>query len=484
MEFKDRLRQAMEAAEMTQTACHWPPGVGQPTVSQWARGQRTPDSETVKTIARELRATPEWLLEGLGQPPSQARRKSLDDVRRLVRWVARRAPRDGGRDLGNANQFTIRASIVNLIREAIQNALDEALGVGAVKMKFRLLSLRGEAKTRFLEAMQWDELRRHVEATVAQANNQQVAGGFQEALDAATAGELLVLQIVDENTRGLTGPAERDGNFAALTRDNLFSHKENESAGLVRPRQGNAIRRVGVRHDSFSATFQSPRPKRARLRAGSSREQNSSTTSTRTERSAQDPSGSGQIEPERPVSYWAGDRNELVRDLQMTRDGASSGTTIAIVGFRDLDADRPRPPREIVEDIATAAETNFWPAIEAGDLEIRVEYVEIEDPALAPQPEVDLLVSPGSAPSVLPLVDAYRKHKQSEVDELLIDGGDVVATTAELHVPARRTGDDPAYGVHPRGTRSRATRDAGGDRRSCGAVAPARGADAGREHGR
>src|SRR5204862_3964936 len=101
---------------------------------------------------------------------------------------------------------------------------------------------------------------------------------------------------------------------------------------------------------------------------------------------------------------------------------------IAIVGMRDLDADRPRPPREIVEDMADAAERDFWPAVQAGELEVRVQYFEIEDPDTDPDPEFDRLVDPAKSRAVGPHVAALAAHMAGETDELLIDDGDVVAT--------------------------------------------------------
>jgi RNA polymerase primary sigma factor len=148
-------------------------------------------------------------------------------------------------------------------------------------------------------------------------------------------------------------------------------------------------------------------------------------------------------EPDMPVSYWAdGDRDALLRDLHMVRQAGDTGTTIAVVGMRDLDADRPRPPREIVAQMADAAERHFWPAIEAGQLEVRVQYLEVEDPDVENVPELDRLVDPGTSRVVGPFVAALRAYRAGETEEVLVDDGDVVATRVPLEVPARRLGED------------------------------------------
>jgi transcriptional regulator with XRE-family HTH domain len=445
MTFAERLRAAMDGADVNQTQLASRLGIRQSTISQWANEQRTPDDELSSRLARELGASPEWLLEGRGAPPTSTRRRSLARILGLVRWVARAAHPDGGRDGGNANQFTIRASLRALVREAIQNSIDEALGrtVGPVRIRFRLLSLRGEAKSRFLTAMQWDQLRPHVEASVAQAQDQQIAGGLQEALDVADSGELLVLQIADANTRGLIGPENGRGNFAALTRDNLFSEKMSESAGGSYG-LGKAMQFAASAFGTVLFLSDTSEPEEA---TGNSRGRFFARSELVYHEHEDGEKCAGPLwlglEPEerKPISYWAdGTGDALIRDLQMTREETTSGTTIAVVGLRDLDADTPRPPRAIVEQIAADVERDFWPALENGDLEVRVEYIEIDDPDAPATPEIDVQVTPGSSPDIAPLVAAYRAYRAGEIVESLIDDGDVVAVSAALNVPARRTG--------------------------------------------
>jgi transcriptional regulator with XRE-family HTH domain len=450
MEFNDRLRAMLSTREWNQKRLADELGSPASTVSQWINGQRTPEGEQLRRVADLLGVDPQWLRGGEGPEPRDLRRRARSMARELVKWIARRAPVDGGRDGGNANQFTIRASIANLVREAIQNAVDEWLGHphGPVRVRFRLLSLRGEAKRRYLEAMQWEEqLRPHVEACVEQSGDQQVAGGLEEALRMADTGELLILQISDSNTRGLIGPETDEGNFAALTRDNLFSEKNSEKAGGSYG-LGKAMQYAASAFGCviFSSDLSDPEPETGnthgrlfaraelvyhRLDGG---ERFSGPMWLGREREGAD----GE-----PISYWAEDeRDALLRDLHMVRSAGDTGTTIAIVGMRDLDADRPRPPREMVEEMANAAERSFWPAIEAGELEVRVQYVEIDDPDDTREPEFDQLVDPAQSRAVGPYVAAVRAHRIGETDEMLIGDGDVVCSHVPLNIPARRMGDD------------------------------------------
>jgi RNA polymerase primary sigma factor len=411
-------------------------------------GQRTPDGEQLWRLAELLGVDSAWLRDGAGAEPADLRRQARLQARDAVGWIPRLAPIDGGRDGGNANQFTIKATIDNLVREAIQNADDESMGDlhGPVAVRFRLLSLRGEAKRRFLEAMQWEQLDRHVQACIEQSANQQVAGGLQEARDMANSGELLVLQISDRNTRGLIGPETGRGNFAALTRDNLFSEKNSETAGgsygLGKAMQYAASAFACV---LFSSELSEPEPAtgnthgrffaRAELVYHEIGDQRYS-----------GPVWLGRAEDGdsgRPVSYWGdGERDALLRDLHMVRRAGDTGTTIAIVGLRDLDADRRRPPWEIVGQMADAAERNFWPAIAAGRLEVQVQYIEVDDPDAEYQPKLDRLVDPANSRVVGPYLAALRAWRDGTTDELLVDDGDVVGARVPLSIPARKAGKE------------------------------------------
>jgi RNA polymerase primary sigma factor len=417
------------------------------TVSQWVKNQRTPQGAQLEALATLLEVEGTWLLKGEGPEPAELRSQARARAREAVSWVARRAPVDGGRDGGNANQFTIRPGLGNLVRETIQNSVDEWLGNphGPVRVRFRLLSLRGEAKSRFLEAMRWDELGRHVDACVEQAGDQQVAGGLEEALNVAATGELLVLQIDDSNTRGLIGPETGEGNFAALTRDNLFSEKNSDVAGGSYG-LGKAMQYAASAFGCvlFCSNLSEPDPDSGRAHGRFFARAELVYHELSADERYSGPMWLGrELQPDQPTSYWASaEQDALLGDLHMDRPGHETGTTISIVGMRDLDADRPRPPRELVEQLAEEAERHFWPAIEARELEVRVQYLELTDPDSSAEPELDNLVDPGQSRAVGPHVRALRAHRAGETDELLIDEGDVVSAEVPLIIPARRTGED------------------------------------------
>jgi transcriptional regulator with XRE-family HTH domain len=450
MAFKERLQAALRGKDLKQSQLAKAVGVSPSLASMWLKGSRTPDDEAIERLAEVLDADANWLLTGRGREPRGTRKRALEAVFEKVDWRPRAGFADGGRDGGNANQFAVGSSFRDLVRESIQNSGDERLDqVQPVSARFRLLSLRGEAKSRYLEAMRWPDLRPHFKACAEQRGDEQAAGGFSEALEIADSGELTVLQIIDSGTRGLTGPETGDGNFAALTRDSLYSHKNKEGAagsyGLGKATQyaASAFGTVLCLSDLAEPEPETDNTKgrffgRAELVWHQLDEDGETQAFAGPAWLGELGGDNGKI----PVSHWVGAGNVLSRDLQMDRGSEATGTTIAVVGLRDLDADKRRPPREITEQIGREIEENFWPAIEAGELSARVEYVELDDPAAEPAPEIDNLVAPAQTRISGPLVQAVRAHVNEEAVEVLVDDGDVVAGFAELQVPTRKGGDE------------------------------------------
>ena len=452
MEFKDRLADALRVSDVNKGELAERVGRQASAVSNWLSGDRTPDAEVLRQIADLLGVPGLWLATGAGPLPAKLRDEEL---RRLasVTWAARRVPIDGGRLGGNPALFAIRPTLQRLIREALQNSTDVPLGGGPVAVDVRLLGLTGAARAAFLEALRWDVIHRHLKASVEDAEDQQVATALKEGMAIDEGGELLVLLIADYNTTGLTGPETGKGNFAALTRDTLFSNKGGSATaggsygvGKFTALAGSAINTViylsdlSVPEDGHS---------RGRLLGRSELVWR------------HDPDGGrdcdgamwlGQTDgpaPEKADSHWAEGDDLLVSGMRMTRRPDTSGTTLAIVGLRDLNADETRTPAQMVDELRDEAARSFFAAIETGGLEINVDYLQLDDAPDGPDP------LPGSGAAVRPehvsvtaaLVDALRKHDEDDVRDELVDDGEVVRVGVPLEVPARRDGAHGAF-VH------------------------------------
>ncbi|MFC6756764.1 hypothetical protein ACFQER_08800 [Halomicroarcula sp. GCM10025894] len=117
------------------------------------------------------------------------------------------------------------------VREVLQNANDQALDNDEpVEVTFRFVTLTGEEKRLFLEGLEWqDGLRERLESVTA-ADRGRSYDRLLSRIDDSEA-ELRLLIVEDRNTTGLTGDWDEDSNYAALVRDELYSSKQDDTAG-------------------------------------------------------------------------------------------------------------------------------------------------------------------------------------------------------------------------------------------------------------
>jgi len=120
----------------------------------------------------------------------------------------------------------------SFVREVLQNANDQGLSNGdPVEVTFRFVTLTGDEKEEFLETLGWsDGLGERTFEAVADTNNGRRYERVVERVNDPDA-ELRLLVVEDRNTTGLTGSWEEDSNYAALVRDELYSSKQDDTAG-------------------------------------------------------------------------------------------------------------------------------------------------------------------------------------------------------------------------------------------------------------
>jgi RNA polymerase primary sigma factor len=446
--FRQRLAAALEVAEISKQALA--ERIGQPpsAVSNWLSGARAPSPEAVERLATGLDVGRKWLANGTGPMPVALRDRELAELSK-VRWAARPVPEDGARTGGNPALFAIRPTLQVLIREALQNSTDVRLDGGPATVDVRLLGLTGDARAAFLEALRWKVLRGHLKASVEAAEDQQIATALREGLEIDRGGELLVLLIADYNTQGLTGPETGKGNFAGLTRDTLFSNKggSHTAGGSHGVGKFTAVRGSAINTVLYLSDLSDPEPasgKRTGRLLG--RSELAWHPNPAEGRDCDGPMWLGETDgPDaiKALSHWADDGDLLVQALRMTRNrGGSPGTTLAIVGLRDLSADRERTPAEMVADLRDEVARSFFAALEDGSLQVNVDYVQLDDaPAGAdPPPGPADAVRPDQTPITKPLVGALRAHADDTVVDELVDEGEVLRVAVPLQVPARRDG--------------------------------------------
>ncbi len=432
--------------------------IGQPpsAISNWLGG-RVANADVVAQMAEVLDVPRRWLASGLGPMPKALYDRELE-ASENVRWAPRRVPEDGARSGGNAALFAISPTLEIVLREALQNPLDVPLPGGPVTIDVRLLGLTGHARAAFLKAMRWEALLRHLEASVRDADAQQISNALREGLEIGKGGELLVMLISDYNAQGLTGPETRGGNFAALTRDTLFSDKggSKTAGGSHGIGSFTAVRASAANTVLYFSDLSVPEGvhQRGRLLGRCELTWHRDPEAPDDEaRECDGPMWLGDTagpDAARAESHWAGDGDLLVQDLRLLRNRADApGTTVAIVGLRDLGSDRRRTPIEMVKALTDEAARSFFGALDHGTVEINVDYLQVDAVADGPDPlpAQTARVRPDQSEVSAPLVSALKAHREDTVVDELVDNGDVVRVRVPLTVPALRDETQPEF-VH------------------------------------
>jgi len=317
----------------------------------------------------------------------------------------------------------------SFVREVLQNANDQGLPNDMpVEVTFRLLELTGDDLEEFLAAIQWRDLGDRIGA-VAESDR---GRGFEQFLDQLEADEpsLRLLVVEDRNTTGLTGSWNEDSNYAALVRDELYSQKQDETAGgsyglgksvLWTFSGASTVVFNSYLSDSTESNDRQRLIARTKLPthslSGEGPEYQGAGWLCTTDDTAEDP---------KPQSLWGTMAESLADRLGIDRP-STPGTSAMVVGFRDPARDYTPTLESLGQELVDAAAKYFWPAMYRDDLEVRVK---VGDETT----EVD--VDDHSA--VQPFVEAYANRYNG--DSQLETPGDVAGRDIEVELPKRNDG--------------------------------------------
>lgn len=340
------------------------------------------------------------------------------------------APRYGD----DPTKHAVKHDTESFVREVLQNANDQRLGDGEpVQVRFRFLSLTGSDKSEFLEALDWhDELNERLQAVADEDSGR----GYHRFLDrvADLDSDLRLLVVEDRNATGLTGQWSEDSNYAALVRDELYSSKQDDTAGgsyglgksVLWTFSGASTVLFNSHPKTTPEDSQPPRfVGRTKL---PTHEMNGVTYQ-----------GAGWLcnpvetdDGPRPDSLWGEEATTLAERLQVTRP-AVSGTSAMVVGFRDPTRDKRPEIEELADEFVEAAVKYFWPAIYRGELDVTVE---------TPEETIEADVDDVSA--IRPFVDCFAR-RNDEIDSL-DQPGDVAGLDIPLNLPPNADGTETPDG--------------------------------------
>ena len=431
-----RLSTALLAADITQGKLAQLVGVSQPAVSQWLAGKKVPSAESLDALAKTLRVNPDWLVGGTGRMKAADAVADRAEYRKQASWGFRLAPRDGGRDYGNANVWSFDPGLEVLVREVLQNTQDAALTPERkVEVAFRIIRLAGSDKQDFLAALKWPDLQKHLEASAA--SGQKLGTLLRDGLDRLEADdELLLLVIEDSGTTGLTGPERGKGNFTALCRNNLDSNKDATKGGAFGLGKAVLWRASRLSTVMFCSHLSQPEEDRSQFRVIGRCELAWHKVGS-DEYAGPAWFGRREAGTEAATSFW--DNETLARDLYLDREG--SGTSVCVIGFHDASSDRDRSPIDLAQDLVRAAAENFFPALVAGKLAVRVEVYDSRRQFADRRPAFSQEVSPDEfTPTHIKMLRAYR---DGATVERVGDNGEVASRAVILGVPKRTV--DPKH---------------------------------------
>lgn len=323
------------------------------------------------------------------------------------------------------------------VREVLQNANDQRLDdERPVSVRFEFRELTGSDRDSFLSSLNWEsELRRRLEAVTGDDRGL----NYDRFLKQITSGvPLRLLAVHDRNTTGLTGSWEEDSNYAALVRDELYSSKQDQTAG-----GSYGLGKSVLWTFSAASTvlfYSTPghdvptvdRPFEPRLIGR---------TKLPTHRlDSEGPSYQGagwlcdQEETDagvRPQAVEGTQAQELSEMFYLGRP-PGRGTTMLVVGFADPTAEERRETETLGEQFRRAAVKYFWPAINQGDLEVTVDT-----------PDSTLEANVDSVPAVQPFVECYQAEETSQT---LSVPGDVASINIPVNPPPLADGTETPAG--------------------------------------
>lgn len=323
------------------------------------------------------------------------------------------------------------------VREVLQNANDQGLSNDdPVEVTFRFLTLTGEDKRDFLNALQWDE---HLAPRLQAISDSGRGRNYRDVLERTTSedDELRLLLVEDRNTTGLTGGWEDDSNYAALVRDELYSSKEDETAGgsyglgksVLWTFSGTSTVVFSSNPNYENADRETPRLI-ARSKFPTHTVPDSQTTYQGAGWLCNPVETSGGL---RPQSITGVKATQLAEQLHIARPSAT-GTSAMVVDYRDPTRDERLPVEDLAEEFVTAAVKYFWPAIYRGNLVVSVETS-----------EVSLEADVNSVPTIRPFVQCYAERFSDSGS--LDNPGDVAGLDVPIHLPPRSNGTDTPEGT-------------------------------------
>ncbi len=365
-----------------------------------------------------------------------------------LEWIFERRPDYGGIKGGLASSEVFRSTLETLVRESLQNCRDQRLkadhGDGRARVRFTLEEISGQALEEFLEAVQWETLREHIQGS-ARPEYTEIGPKLIRGLERLNSEHTLrLLRIEDFETKGLNGGeiAEGKGNFDSLVRSEMINDPERKdsggSYGLGKSVYWTFSELSTVIFSSVPS--EGPEP----LLIGRC-DLASHATGEDLKWAGPGFFGIRDLAVEegvrRAISLRGPDALERAGELGFERQSSQTGTSIMIVGFDDPSLEDEPDVLRTCQGLIDETVRWYWPALLEGSLEVQVvgnvdgEEIFNEEASA----EVDALTA-----DVRPFVEAFlARHEAEDVLPAELEPGQTGRQEVALTVPQRNDGTAP-----------------------------------------
>lgn len=347
----------------------------------------------------------------------------------------------GERDEGERRMWTAPTDIAldqklkQFVRETAQNSSDEGLDGKTPELIYRFIQLENGELEDFLEGIEWSRLKDHLSA-VAEDDDEI---GVQKMLDRVDDGDgvLPLLLVEDRYTSGLTGDEFSEGTrYSSLIQDFGHSTKEEDQGGVhgvgASVLWGFSGFKTALFHSSPMGWDDDDIPRlvgRIDLPYHNC--------------NGQEWHGDGWIGKSGPpnrraVSIKGKDAEDTAADtLYFDADRSradNTGTTAAVVGFREPDRSR-RSPSKVIERIGFLTAEYYWPLLLESGLDVSVQ---------GPSDGAPESVDPRSVDELTPFIEAY--DERNAADDSLGDAPAIAAIDIPFEVPPSEGGGSSTDG--------------------------------------
>lgn len=293
----------------------------------------------------------------------------------MSEWVMDQLLGNKMRRGGSPAYHVVKGDLDTLSRETNQNSKDQGIDPEKIKVqvKFTLLELDGDAKAKFLKAMDWDHLRMHLKAATGDPG--EIASRLRAGIASVDGtAPLRCLRIEDFHTKGLVGGDFDDGtNFNLLCRAEFKTSDVAGRGGSYGLGKAVLWRFSGLSTVLLSSLVKGGEDKGIRLFGRS--DVPGHKLADGDEYDSGGWFGKRVVDPVTGVfaeSTYGDDK--LASSLHLDRSGSTiTGTSALIVGFEEPEEDEPRDLSEIAEEILSSAERWFWPSMTGSNPAMEVE---------------------------------------------------------------------------------------------------------------